>query len=304
MNTHGEYVGSVVHAFENLAYQRQLQEGEKPYESSKSTSSAGKKESIYKIILPPPPKPSNSAIIVPPKQIVRHRPKSKAPEAPTASATTQTSKLAAEENDSSALDSLNLDDEFHQVTSPNKYPQSYIKTYKVLPPFVPVPPRQPSRIPTTSKSSSKTPSHQSIVRNKRMSDSLLPSNTRTNVFLKPTKYSEDDVESDFLRGSEVSQSFIKNVRRKSPERKISTYEQNFLMNNDDKEFESKTKRSRFDRTKRDQRSRSTSSKLEEPLIDEVSLRYKEYSSNNDVSSKNKGLRQQGFHPASNDRADI
>lgn len=46
-------VGSVVHAFENLAFQRQLKEGaEKPYESSKSSSSVDKKDSIYKINLP------------------------------------------------------------------------------------------------------------------------------------------------------------------------------------------------------------------------------------------------------------
>lgn len=302
VNTH---VGSVIHAFENLAYQRQLKEGgEKPYESSKSTSSAGKKESIYKIILPPPP---NTA--AEPKQIVRHRPKSKAPDVPTSStntafATTQTTKFSGDENESSALDSLNLEDDYRRQTTSsnnNKFPQSYIKNYKVLSPFVPPPPRQPSRIPT--KTVNKT-TNQQTARNNRMSDSLLLSNARTDVFLKPTKYSEDDIESDFLRGSTVSQSFIKNVMRKPPPRKISTYEQNFLVNTD-KGSESRGKRKTMDRNTRDQKSRSNTTKLEQPLIDEVSLRYKEYNSNNDVSSlRDRNIRQQNFQPRSVDRAEL
>lgn len=307
------HVGSVIHAFENLAYQRQLQEGaEKPYESSRSTNSAGKKESIYKIILPPPPKTSTSGNINNlPKQIVRHRPKEKAPDVPTssmtntASATTQTTRLSADENESSALESLNLDEEFHRITA-NIPQQSYVKNYKVLPPFAPIPPHQPSRIPTKAMGN-KTGNQQSIVRNNRMSQSLLRSDARTNVFLKPNKYSEDDVENDFLRGSTVSQSFIKNVIRKSPERKISTYEQNFLINSNDdnKTFENKAKRKLLDRNSRDQRSKSTSAKLEQPLIDEVSLRYKEYSSNNDIASpRHKSTRQQNFQPRTSDRAEL
>ena len=64
-------VGSVVHAFENLAFQRQLKEGnaEKPYESSKSSSNADKKDSIYKINLPTTA--TGSALIV------RHKAKNK-----------------------------------------------------------------------------------------------------------------------------------------------------------------------------------------------------------------------------------
>ena len=306
VNTH---VGSVIHAFENLAYQRQMKEsGEKPYESSKSTSSAGKKESIYKIILPPPPKETTNSFTTPPKQIVRHRPKSKAPDVPltstnTASATTQTAKLSGDENDSSALDSLNLEDDYRRQTASNnnKFPQSYIKNYKVLPIFIPPPPRQPSRIPTKTVNKA---TNQQTARNNRMSDSLLLSNARTDVFLKPKKYSEDDIENDFLRGSTVSQSFIKNVIRKPPTRKISTYEQNFLVNND-KSSESKMKRKTMDRNMRDQKSRSTTATLEQPLIDEVSLRYKEYNSNNDGSSlRDSNIRQQNFQPRSVDRAEL
>lgn len=306
-------VGSVIHAFENLAYQRHLKEkGEKPYESSKSTSSAGKKESIYKIILPPPPKTETGTIINPPKQIVRHRPKGKAPDVPmplaanTASATTQTTKLSGDENESSALDSLNLEDDYRRNTSNhNKFPQSYIKNYKVLPPFtIPPPPRQPSRIPT--KTVNKVTNQQST-RN-RMSDSLLLSKAaRTNVFLKPTIYSEDDIENDFLRGSTVSQSFIRNVIQKAPSRKVSTYEQNFLVSNDDNQSsENKLKRKSLDRSSRDQKSRSSTTKLEQPLmLDEVSMRYKEYNSNNDVSSlRQNNTRQQNFHPRSVDRAEL
>lgn len=310
VNTH---VGSVIHAFENLAYQRNLKEVvEKPYDSSKSTSSAGKRESIYKIILPPPPKTSTGTLTDPPKQIVRHRPKGKAPDVPTssttntASATTQTTKFSGDENESSALDSLNLEDDYHRNKSNhNKFPQSYVKSYKVLPPFAPPPPRHPSRIPT--KSVNKATNQQSA-RN-RMSDSSLMSKARTDVFLKPTKYTEDDIENDFLRGTTVSQSFIKNVVRKAPSRKISTYEQNFLMNADDNQSSgSKVKRKSLERNQRDQKSRSTSSKLEQPLMDEVSMRYKEYSSNNDVSSlrnnNNNSGRQPNFHPRSIDRAEL
>lgn len=255
------HVGTVVHAFENLAYQRQLHEGERPYESSKSSSN-DKKDSIYKIILPPP-SVTDPSLITPPKQIVR--PKGKAPDVPsnTVSATTQTRRhSAANENDSSALDSINLEDEFPHATAVSDYPY-HLKSYKVLPPFIPAPPRQPSRIPT--KLNNKAPP-QDLSKNKRLSDSLL---------LKPSP--EDDNDSDFLRGSTVSQSFIKNVVRKSPERKPSTYEQNFLMNNDGtRELKNRVKRRGADRAARDHRSRSESSKLEEPLIDEVSKRYKEY----------------------------
>lgn len=293
VNTH---VGSVIHAFENLAFQRHMKEGaERPYESSKSTSSAGKKESIYKIILPPS-KPSTD----PPKQIVRHRPKGKAPEIPsssttnTVSATTQTTKLSGDDNESSALDSLNFEDDYRRHTSNNnsKFPHAYIKNYKVLPPFIPPP---TSRIPTKT-SSNKLPNQQTT-RNSRKSDKLLLSNARTDVFLrKPSKYTEDDIENDFLRGSEVSQSFIKNVIRKSPTRKISTYEQNFLINNNE---ENKTAK------RKDQKSRSSTTKVEQPLIDEVSLRYKEYTSNNGVTSLgNSGTRQQNFQPRSIDRAEL
>lgn len=307
VNTH---VGSVIHAFENLAYQRQVKEGERPYESSKSTSSAGKKDSIYKIILPPPPKTSTGTLTDPPKQIVRHRPKGKAPDAPvtsttnTASATTQTTKFSGDENESSALDSLNLEDDYRRnpTSNKNKFPQSYIKNYKVLPPFIPPPPRQPSRIPT--KAVNKITNQQSA-RN-RMSDSLLLSKARTDVFLKPTKFSEDDIENDFLRGTIVSQSFIKNVVRKPPAKRISTYEQNFLMNNDNNQSsDNKVRRKSLERHARDQKSRSTSSKVDQPLIDEVSMRYKEYTSNNDVSSlRNSQTRQQNFHPRSIDRAEL
>lgn len=309
VNTH---VGSVIHAFENLAYQRQLKEsGEKPYESSKSTSSTGKKESIYKIILPPPPKTSTGSLTNPPKQIVRHRPKSRAPDVPEfsstnrASATTQTTKFSGDENESSAIDSLNLEDDYRRPTSGNnnKFPQSYIKNYKVFPPFAPPPPQVPSRIPT--KTINKT-TNQKPARNSRKSDSLLPSNVRTDVFLKPTKYTENDIESDFLRGSTVSQSFIKNVMRKSPTRNLSTYEQNLLTRNNDKSSESVMKRKTIDRNIRDQKSRSITTALEQPLIDdEVRKRYQEYRSNNDANSlRNSIIRPPNFQPRSVERAEL
>jgi hypothetical protein len=280
VNTH---VGSVIHAFENLAYHRQMKEGERPYESSKSSSS--KKDSIYKIILPPPPKTSTTATITdPPRQIVRSRPKGRAPDVPTsASATTQTTKFSGDENESSAVDSLNLEDDYRRN---NKFPQSYIRNYKVMPPFAPPPPRQPSRIPTKAINKS---SNQLASRN-RMSDSLLLSKARADVFLKPNKYTEDDIEKDFLRGTTVSQSFIKNVMLEKPK---STYEQNFLMN--DESDGGKSKRRIFER------SLKTRSANFEPLIDEVKVRYTQYNSN----KKNpKTSRQQNFRPRSTDRAEL
>lgn len=307
VNTH---VGSVIHAFETLAHQRTLVEaGEKPYESSKSNSSTGKKEFFPKIILPPPTKTSTGTLTDPIKKIVRPRPKSKAPDIPTASATTQTAKqTSADENDSSNMDSLNMDEDFRRATfgdnntaNIKKFPQSYIKTYKVLPPFVP--PRQPTKIPTRSTKISNKPNNQNMSRN-RLSDNSHKS--RTDVFLKSNyKYSEDDIENDFLRGSTVSQSFIKNVIRKSPTRKMSTYEQNFLLNEQSLNATNKPRdRNSMDRNSRDRRSRSTSSKLEAPKIDEVSLRYKEYNSNNDLTSLRNNSRPQNFQPRTSDRAEI
>jgi len=324
VNTH---VGSVIHAFETLAQQRQqLEDGGGIYESSKSashSSTAGRKESMHKIILPPPPTSNNNnssnrtvgTLTDPIKHIVRHRPKGKAPEIPTssntASATTQTTKFSGDENESSNLDSLNLDEDYrkHSPTkSQNKFPQSYIRNYKVLPPFVP--PRQPpSKIPVGKVSNQQ----QSRNHHRQASDSLLMSSKgRTDVYLsKPSgKYSEDDIENDFLRGSTVSQSFIKNVVRKSPTtRNISTYEQNFLIGNDSA---GNGKRKSLERNSQPshQRSRSTPSKVERPLIDEVSLRYKEYNSNknstsNDPSSlRNNARLHNNFQPRSIDRAEL
>lgn len=302
------HVGSVIHAFETLAHQRQMKEAEKPYESSKSTSSSNKRLSIHKIILPPPP-PSKkistgTLTIEPTKHIVRHRPKGRAPDIPTsstntASATTQTTVFSGDENESSALDSLNLEDETPKSISTSKFPQSYVvKNYKVLPPFVP--PHQPSRIPTKAVNKQNNQSSMTASRN-RMSDSLLQSSkSRTDVFLKPTqKHTEDDIENDFLRGTTVSQSFIKNVVRKSPTRKISTYEQNFLMNNDGPQTHvGRSKRKSLDRNGR---SRSSgNAKIDQPLIDEVSRRYKEYSGHNNAESS----KQYNFHPRSVDRAEL
>lgn len=311
------HVGSVIHAFETLSQQRQQKDADKLYESSKSTSSTNRKETMHKIILPPPPsKVSTGTLTDPlPKHIVRHRPKGKAPDIPTtsstntASATTQTTKFSGDENESSALDSLNLEDDYRRniptttttAVSVSKFPQSYVKNYKVLPPFVP-PRNQPSRIPT--KAINKTSGNQmSTARNRLISDSLLsmPSSSaaRTNVFLKPTSSTkhttEEEVENDFLRGSTVSQSFIKNVVRKSPQaRKLSTYEQNFLVNDE------------IDGGKGRRRARSSESKFEQPLIDEVSKRYKEYSGgnkNNDTSLRHSS-RQFNFQPRSVDRAEL
>jgi hypothetical protein len=306
------HVGSVIHAFETLAQQRQQKDADKLYESSKSTSSSNRKEAMHKIILPPPPpKVSTGTLTDPtPKHIVRHRPKGRAPDAPTsstntASATTQTAKFSGDENESSALDSLNLEDEYRRnipTTTTSKFPQSYVKNYKVLPPFVP-PRNQPSRIPT--KAINKTSGNQLSTARNRMSDSLLsmPSSSaaRTNVFLKPSsatkQATEEEVENDFLRGSTVSQSFIKNVVRKSPQaRKLSTYEQNFLVNDEIDGGGSKGRR----------RARSSESKFEQPLIDEVSKRYKEYSGGNKNSdaSLRHSSRQYSFQPRSVDRAEI
>lgn len=310
------HVGSVIHAFETLAQQRQQKDADKLYESSKSTSSLNRKEAMHKIILPPPPsKVSTGTLTEPlPKHIVRHRPKGKAPDVPTtsstntASATTQTTKFSGDENESSALDSLNLEDDYRRniptttSASASKFPQSYVKTYKVLPPFVP-PRNQPSRIPT--KAINKTNGNQLSTARNRMSNSLLsmPSSTaaRTNVFLKPTSSTtakhttEEEIENDFLRGSTVSQSFIKNVVRKSPQsRKLSTYEQNFLIKDE------------IDGGKSRRRARSSESKFEQPLIDEVSKRYKEYSGGNKNSdaSLRHSSRQYNFQPRSVDRAEL
>ena len=301
VNTH---VGSVIHAFETLAHQRTLVEAN---ESSKSNSSTGKKEFFPKIILPPSTKISTGTLTDPVKKIVRPRPKSKAPDIPTASATTQTTKTSADENDSSNMDSLNMDEDFRRATfgddnttNIKKFPQSYIKTYKISPPFVP--PRQQSKIPTKFTKISNKSNNQNMSRN-RLADNSQKS--RTDVFLKSNyKYSEDDIENDFLRGSTVSQSFIKNVIRKSPTRKMSTYEQNFLLNEQSINNNNKRDRSSMDRNSRDRRSRSTSSKLESPKIDEVSLRYKEYNSNNDLTSLRNNSRPQNFQPRTSDRAEI
>lgn len=131
------------------------------------------------------------------------------------------------------------------------------------------------------------------------------STARPDVFLRPTAiYTETEIENDFLRGSEVSQSFIKNVVRKSsPHRKLSTYEQNFVVNTDSGDK---------NRTKNIERK----SKVEKPLIDEVSRRYIEHKSdaknnkNNQTSSLlNKRLAPSkqtpaAFQPRRVDRAEL
>jgi hypothetical protein len=275
VNTH---VGSVIHAFENLAYQRQLREGaEKTFESSKSSSSAGMKDSIFKINLPAPPSKRNSQKVA----------KKRAPDVPppkntpTVSAMTQTAKYSADENESSVFDSLNVEDADPKNTK--KFPHAYVKNIKALP----LPPeRKPSKIPTKSN---------------QVKNSLESNKARSNVFLKPKAYTEDDIENDFLRGSTVSQSFVKNVARKSPNvRKMSTYEQNFLINNENQAFDSKP---RVDRSSKDHRNMSSKRNLEQPLIDEVSLRYNEYNSNNNLKQKERNM-QTKFQPNWNNHAEL
>lgn len=317
------HVGSVIHAFENLAYQRQLKEGaEKPYESSKSSSNSVKRETTHKIILPPSKKSIGTLTIDshqnPPKYIVRHRAKGKAPEVPsthrqssstnTVSATTQTTKVSGDENESSAMESFNMFDDYLR-RSANKFPHSYIRNHKVLPPFETPSTRAMSKIPVSKATASAATVNRNNKNNqskpRKNNNKISPTRT-TDVFLRPTAiYTETEIENDFLRGSEVSQSFIKNVVRKtSPHRKLSTYEQNFLMNTDTGEH---------DRVGR-------KSKVEKPLIDEVSARYTEYKSdnrNNQSSSlynnhqqrqtKNQQQQQQQsstFHPRSVDRAEL
>lgn len=304
-------VGSVIHAFENLAYQRQIKESaERPYESSKSSSSADKKDSVYKINLPTPSKnlatyPINA---IPQQHIVRKTPKNKAPGIPSlgntvsVSATTQTQKFSADENESSAVDSLNIESENLKHKKSNKFPQSYVKSYKVLPPFVPA--RKPSKIPTKAM---KKIADQQLSRNQVKTTFESPK-SRTNVFLNQNKFSEDDIENDFLRGSTVSQSFIKSVAQKSPNhRKMSTYEQNFLLNDEgDQNIDIKSsKNPKVERSSKNQRTRPTSKRIDQPLIDEVSLRYKKYSSsnNNDTTSVNDSARQT-FKPSWNDHAEL
>lgn len=236
----------MIHAFENLAQQRKLQEGTE----RSSSSSTGIKDSIYKINLPP----------TVPKPIVRHKIKGKAPEIPKNTVTTQTSKYSTDENES-IFNSLNIED------NNKKFPQSYVKNHKSPAPLIPE--RKPSKIPTKQK-----PVEQ----------------FRTNVFLKkPKTFSEDDIENDFLRGTTISQSF---VSRKSPKfRKVSTYEQNFLLNNDtNQNFDLKNK---LERVTKNQKTSSLKSNLKEPLIDEVSRRYKEYNGKN-IAEKDKNLRTK-FH---------
>lgn len=159
------------------------------------------------------------------------------------------------------MDSLNMEDEFHQINLSKNVPQTYAKSFKVLPPFETVPSRIPTRI------GGKT----------------------------VTKYLEDDVEKDFLRGSTVSQSFI----RKTPERKISTYEQNFLVNTTDW----KPKKKVFDNGFREVKTKTTVSRLEQPLMDEVSARYTEYGNGYNNQARNKNATHI-FQPPSPDRAEL
>lgn len=223
-DVHG-HVGSVIHAFENLAYQRQLKEkGEKPYESSNSE----KRDSVYKIILPPPPPAINANHVRPQK-----RPAPEIPPKLSSSITTHVPEVFTE-------DSFSNGDDRHR-----KFPQSYVRSYKVLPPFNSQRSLQPSKIPTKTNSKSRIP---------------------PGVYLKPTHYSEDDIENDFNRGSTVSQSFIQ---------KKSTYEQNLLHDTLEASAEKKVRQRARSRDRDQQRFDSTV-----PLMDEVAMRYKEYKSKN------------------------
>lgn len=310
------HVGSVIQAFENYAYQRHLNEGaEKPYESSKSSSNSMKRETTHKIILPVPKKSVGTLTdsSKPHKQIVRHRPKGRAPDIPsthhqrhtrqqqssntnTVSATTQTSKISGDENEllDDTMEILNMFDDV--IRSSAKFPYSYVRNQKVLLPFEHPPPRSTSsRIPVSKVGTIYNNSNGSRARNNNSSShhrtSSMPNAapaSRADVFLRPTAiYTETEIENDFLRGSEVSQSFIKNVVRKSsPHRKLSTYEQNFVVNSDN----DKNRTKNIDRK----------SKVEKlPLNDEVSLRYTEHKSDakNNKNNQSSSLLNRRIGPA-------
>lgn len=204
----------------------------------------------------------------------------KAPEIPTLNAFTQT-LYSADENESSAIDSLNIEDDNQVPTRNKKFPQSYVKNHKAV-----VPERQFSKI---------------LKKVHPLKENPIQSNQRYGVFLEPKNFSEAEIENDFLRGSTKSQSFIKNMAPISANsRKISTYEQNFLPNSEIKAQKpnilKKTKAPR----------KIVTSKLQEPLIDEVSLRYNEYRSNmiHPTSKIQNVPRQPGFQPIWNNQAEI
>lgn len=313
VNTH---VGSVIHAFETMALERNSKEsGEKPYESSNSSiSKRSMKDGFHKINLPPQMASTGTSMEPNLKKIVTHR-KNRAPEAPTTvkmSSTTQTVRATGDslnnsnnENDSSNLDSLNMDEDYRRATFGNnvtKTTTTTVKNYKVFPPFVQ--PRTASKIPTKSQ---KNGPARNLVRSGNVSGN------RTDVFLNRSigNFNEEEIENDFLRGSTVSQSFVK----QTPLRKKSTYEQNFLI--DDEKLSnvlnvtnmnlanvSRRDRLGVNRSTRDKRSRSTSAHVP-PFSDEVSLRYKEYNSNNDLASiRNSARSMKTFKPRFNNRAEI
>ncbi|CRK99538.1 CLUMA_CG012857, isoform A [Clunio marinus] len=249
VNTH---VGSVIHAFETLAHQRQAKENEetleKMYKATKPNSNHVKRDSIYKIILPPHSLRQNAVLDDLTKKVVRHQ-KRKAP--------VPEPLLINNVSESTASDSMSLDD--NGFKSYREMPKFYAKNNKVLPPF-PSTVSQGTQIPLKKKLSSNKKERN----DNRVSDNFLllsktkPDDPYTKSFKKPLKNNlKNTLENDFLRGSTVSQSFIKNVVKKPPSHKISTYEQNFLID---------PKRNKDE---------------EKSLDNEVKMRYKQYKSYDD-----------------------
>lgn len=322
VNTH---VGSVIHAFETMAMQRKLQEtGEKPSESSKSNSTnsskKSKKEPFHKITLPSTN--TTGTLTDPIKPIVSHR-KPKAPPVPSHSSSTQTNSATTQtttaltsgdnshnENDSSALDSLNLDEDYRKsafVSENNGNKTNNVsinRNYKVFPPLIQ--PRKQSKIPMKTQKPSNTSLNPNTARDPNFNKS--GNYGRTDVYLNKSNisYTEDDIEKDFLRGSTVSQSFIKNVHvKQSPTRRLSTYEQNFLMSENEKPSNiMRRDRLSMTRNSRDRRSRSASiTPKVEP--DELNLRYQQYNSSSNLNNLRGSSRSQNnFQPRTLERAEI
>lgn len=291
------HVGSVVHAFESIALQTKLKdEGDKSGNSSKSgsvnSSQKSKQEVIHKISLPPPPTTvSTGTLTDPPQRQAPKNRKPKAPPVPFRSSSTQTNltvnkkpstlitdDLSYNENDSNNMDSLPGDEDISSKI--NNSTRKIDRNFSILPTTTSS--QRESKIPVISKKSTKN-------QYTMPSNEIIPIRSRTDATARRSTLNyTDNIATDFFRGSNMNQSFSKDVTSRYSKNRLSTYEQNFLMPQQDSNL------------MRSERPRSS------PVVDELFLRYKQYNSGgmmNNLRGTNVH-KNSSFQPRTIDRAEL
>lgn len=259
--------------------------------------------------MPPPAKVSTGTITDP----IHHAPKSrksKAPPVPFRTSSTQTNPTVSKkstaiftmsdefsnnDNDSTNMDSLPNEDyniKNNNTRNVESNFSDFNRNYNIAPTLTAI--QRESKIPI--KSTKKSSKNQYTLPSSLDANSNFSVKPRMITNKSPLNYI-DSVTNDFFRGTTLNQSnrsFSKDVTSRFSKNRLSTYEQNFII--------PQTEAVNMGRPKS---SPVLISRNNEPLVDELYLRYKQYNSGNLMNNlRGSTLQKTSFQPRTIDRAEI